>query len=82
MRLFEHLEYLLTDEALWNAHFGHSPDSATSADHEKVEKAGVSRKATITVQYLEIYNESVNDLLRENNRNLDIRETKDGKIFV
>ena len=34
------------------------------------------------MQYLEIYNECVNDLLRENNRNLDIRETKDGKVMV
>ena len=31
---------------------------------------------------MEIYNESVNDLLRENNRNLDVRETKEGKVYV
>ena len=31
---------------------------------------------------MEIYNENVNDLLAENNRNLDLRETKDGKIYV
>ena len=34
------------------------------------------------MQYLEIYNECVNDLLIDNNTNLDIRETKDGKVLV
>lgn len=42
----------------------------------------IQRKILISVQYMEIYNESVNDLLQENNRNLDVRETKDGKVFV
>lgn len=42
----------------------------------------MQRKITVSVQYLEIYNECVNDLLRENNRNLDIRETKDGKVYI
>lgn len=31
---------------------------------------------------MEIHNESLNDLLKENNRNLDIRETKDGKVQI
>ena len=43
---------------------------------------GFERKITVSVQYLEIYNECVNDLLRDNNQNLDIRETKDGKVLV
>jgi centromeric protein E len=31
---------------------------------------------------MEIYNESVNDLLRENNQNLELRESRDGKLLV
>ena len=31
---------------------------------------------------MEIYNENVNDLLKENNRNLDLRETKEGQILI
>jgi hypothetical protein len=40
------------------------------------------RKITVSVQYMEIYNESVNDLLRENNQNLELRESRDGKLLV
>ena len=36
----------------------------------------------ISVQYLEIYNECVNDLLDPQNKNLDIRENKNGGIFI
>lgn len=32
--------------------------------------------------YYEIYNETINDLLNGNNKNLDIREDKDLGIFV
>lgn len=36
----------------------------------------------VWVQYLEIYNESINDLLDGSKRNLDIRENKNGDIIV
>lgn len=31
---------------------------------------------------MEIYNESVNDLLRADNRNLELRESRDGDVKV
>ena len=34
----------------------------------------VQRKITVSVSYLEIYNENVNDLLDANKRNLDVRD--------
>ena len=41
----------------------------------------IDRKITLGVSYLEIYNESVNDLLDSNKTNLELREHK-GEVFV
>ena len=40
------------------------------------------RDAKVSASYMEIYNESVNDLLNCNKRNLEIRENKDGGVLV
>lgn len=36
----------------------------------------------MTVSYLEIYNETINDLLDENNKELEVRSRSDGESFV
>ena len=41
----------------------------------------IDRKITLGVSYMEIYNESVNDLLDSNKTNLELREHK-GEVFV
>ena len=41
----------------------------------------IKRKISISVSYMEIYNESVNDLLDANKRNLEVRDQK-GEIIV
>lgn len=45
------------------------PTNSTRADGNFTQ-----RKAHITISYLEIYNENVNDLLDATKRNLDVRE--------
>ncbi len=40
------------------------------------------RSATVSISYLEIYNENVNDLLNSSKRNLEVRENKNGDVFV
>ena len=40
------------------------------------------RSATVSVSYLEIYNENVNDLLNSSRRNLEVRENKTGDVLV
>ena len=40
------------------------------------------RDAKVSASYMEIYNESVNDLLNSNKKNLEIRENKDGGVLV
>ena len=40
----------------------------------------IQRNITVSVSYLEIYNESVNDLLDANKRNLDVRDHQGGVI--
>lgn len=42
----------------------------------------VNRKITTRVSYLEIYNESVNDLLDPAKRNLFVRVDRDGGVIV
>ena len=41
----------------------------------------INRSITISVSYMEIYNESVNDLLDKEKRNLDVRDHK-GEVSV
>ena len=41
----------------------------------------INRSITISVSYMEIYNESVNDLLDKDKRNLDVRDHK-GEVIV
>lgn len=38
--------------------------------------------ATVSVSYLEIYNENVNDLLNSSKHNLEVRENKNGDVLV
>jgi kinesin family protein 18/19 len=40
------------------------------------------REYEITVQYIEIYNESINDLIDSNNKNLEIRESISSGIYI
>jgi hypothetical protein len=40
------------------------------------------RKYYVTISYLEIYNENVNDLLDGTKRNLEVRENKNGEVLV
>jgi len=55
----------------------HPNDSASSCDSISL----LRRQVNVSVSYLEIYNESVNDLLDANKKNLDVREHK-GEVFV
>lgn len=41
----------------------------------------IQRKINISVSYLEIYNENVNDLLDKDKRNLEVRDNR-GEVFV
>ena len=45
------------------------------------DASSIDRKITLTVSYMEIYNENVNDLLDSSKKNLDVRENK-GEVFV
>jgi hypothetical protein len=40
------------------------------------------RKYTISVSYIEIYNESVNDLIEPSNKNLEVRESITSGIYI
>ena len=40
------------------------------------------RHVSVSVSYLEIYNENVNDLLDQNRRNLEVRDNRDGEVSV
>ena len=42
----------------------------------------IKRQVLMSVSYLEIYNENVNDLLDPSRKNLEIRESKLGDVFV
>ena len=59
------------------ASFGNSrPPSGNTTNGSMIQ-----RKINISVSYLEIYNESVNDLLDKDKRNLDVRDHR-GETFV
>eukprot|EP00347_Sterkiella_histriomuscorum_P020283 403338399 len=51
-------------------------------DHHQVCTNLNQRSWNVKVSYLEIYNESVNDLLNPNKKNLDIRESRDKGIYI
>ena len=58
----------------------------TAIDKEKAmvssNSTSNSRKYSISVSYLEIYNECVNDLIDPSNKNLEVRETISNGIFI
>ena len=49
---------------------------------EPLPEVKAKRSMVAKMTYYEIYNETINDLLNGNNKNLDIREDKDLGIFV
>jgi centromeric protein E len=69
--LFKSLEYLVTPEGI----------TAMPAPHNN-EVNFTDRRTQVTVSFLEIYNESVNDLLNNGKRNLEVRENKIGDVIV
>lgn len=48
---------------------------------ERIEKS-IDKVIDISVSYLEVYNETVRDLLVSSNKVLDVREDSDGRVFV
>ena len=58
----------------------------TAIDKEKAmvssNSTSNSRKYSISVSYLEIYNECVNDLIDPSNKNLEVRETISNGICI
>lgn len=48
---------------------------------QQIEKRS-DRKFEVTVQYIEIYNEQVNDLIDVSNKNLEIRESISAGIYI
>jgi hypothetical protein len=55
--------------------------NAMSTPHNN-EVNFTDRRTTVSVSYLEIYNENVNDLLNSSKRNLEVRENKNGDVLV
>ena len=43
---------------------------------------GCTRKFDISVSYIEIYNESINDLIEPANKNLEVRESTQNGVFI
>jgi hypothetical protein len=46
------------------------------------EENFTKRSAEVTISFIEIYNENVNDLLFSSKKNLEVREDLDGDVFV
>jgi centromeric protein E len=69
--LFKNLQYLVTPEGI----------NAMPAPHNN-EVNFTDRSTRVTISYLEIYNENVNDLLDGSKRNLEVRENKSGDVLV
>ena len=42
----------------------------------------LQRKASISISFMEIYNENVNDLLNPSQKPLEVRENKNGEVIV
>jgi len=45
-------------------------------------KEGKTIRRTVGLSYLEIYNETINDLLKHNNSNLKLRMQEDKSLFI
>ncbi len=69
--LFKNLKYLVTPEGI----------NSMPAPHNN-EVNFTERRTHVTISYLEIYNENVNDLLDGSKRNLEVRENKSGDVIV
>jgi centromeric protein E len=69
--LFKSLKYLVTPEGI----------NAMPAPHNN-EVNFTERRTQVTISFLEIYNESVNDLLNCTKRNLEVRENRNGDVIV
>jgi centromeric protein E len=69
--LFKSLNYLVTPEGI----------TAMPAPHNH-EVNFTDRRTQVTISFLEIYNESVNDLLNCAKRNLEVRENRNGDVIV
>ncbi len=70
--LFRGLNYLVSPEGIREIPI--SPETK--------ENPFIVRKASVSISFLEIYNENVNDLLDASKRNLEVREHKAGEVFV
>lgn len=70
--LFKGLSYLVSPEGI----------KAIPISPEMKENPYIKRKVNITLSFLEIYNEIVNDLLDASKRGLEVREHKSGEVFV
>ena len=55
-------------------------DEESKKPASRVQSCTFKRKITIKVSYLEIYNESINDLLDKNKSDLEVRDHKGGAI--
>jgi centromeric protein E len=53
-----------------------------SVDHIFKVIGASDRKYSISVSYIEIYNESVNDLIEPSNKNLEVRESITAGIYI
>jgi Kinesin motor domain len=48
----------------------------------KIIKMQNLKKFDISVSYIEIYNESINDLIEPVNKNLEVRESTQNGVFI
>ncbi len=69
--LFKSLKFLVTTEGI----------KKVPAPHYN-EGNFTERRTQVTISFLEIYNESVNDLLDRTKKNLEVREDRNGDVFV
>lgn len=71
--LFRGLDYLVSVDGIRNMPL--TQDS-------KEDSLFIQRTATVSVQFMEIYNEFVNDLLDPSKKNLEVREHSSGEVYV
>lgn len=65
------MNYLESNEG--RQHYALTPDG---------KKSHTTRRTQITISFLEIYNENVNDLLSPQQKPLEVRENKNGEVIV
>jgi centromeric protein E len=70
--VFKGLSYLVSPEGI----------KALPLSPETKENPFIQRTASVSVTFLEIYNEVVNDLLDASKRNMEVREHKAGEVYV